>query len=33
MAAGTLLVLVRWRRVPEPMLIATAGALGILAKR
>jgi chromate transporter len=33
MAAGTLLVLVRWRRVPEPLLIAAAGALGILAKQ
>ena len=33
MAAGTLLVLVRWRRVPEPLLITAAGVLGILAKR
>jgi chromate transporter len=33
MAAGTLLVLVRWRRVPEPLLITVAGALGFLATR
>jgi chromate transporter len=33
LAAGTLLVLVRWRRVPEPLLITVAGALGILATR
>jgi chromate transporter len=30
-ALGTLLVLVRFRRVPEPLLIVAAGALGILA--
>jgi chromate transporter len=30
-ALGTLLVLVRFRRVPEPLLIAAAGVLGILA--
>jgi chromate transporter len=32
-AAGTVLVLARFRRVPEPMLIAIAGILGIALKR
>jgi chromate transporter len=32
-AAGTLLVLIRFRRVPEPVLIAAAAVIGILLKR
>ena len=32
-ALGVLLVLMRFRRVPEPMLIAVAGILGIVLKR
>ena len=32
-AAGTLLLLVRFRRMPEPLLIAAAGMVGILLKR
>jgi chromate transporter len=32
-AAGTLLVLIRLRRMPEPVLIAAAGIVGILLKR
>ena len=31
-AAGTLLVLVRFKRVPEPAVIAAAGALGIVLR-
>ena len=32
-ALGSLLVLVRWKRIPEPALIGIAGVLGILAMR
>ena len=32
-AAGTLLLLVRFRRVPEPLLIAAVAVLGIFLKR
>jgi chromate transporter len=32
-AAATLLVFVRWKKVPEPLVIAAAGAVGMLLAR